>query len=123
MPRGSTSRTWLDLGNPMNLTIRGHIRAMGYTDYDMGRPVIGVCNPWSEINPGHVHLRTLAEAAKHGIIAQGGVPFEINTIGLCDGIAQGHEGMKRILPELAWYPCIVVVLGHLDGVFRKSLAS
>ncbi len=51
------------------------------------------------MNPGHVHLRTLAEAAKAGIRMAGGVPFEVNTIALCDGIAQGHLGMRRILPS------------------------
>jgi len=78
---------------------RALLRAVGLTDRDFEKPFIGVINTWSEINPGHVHLRALAEAAKNGIRAGGGVPFEVNTIGLCDGIAQGHEGMKRILPS------------------------
>jgi dihydroxy-acid dehydratase len=78
---------------------RALLRSLGLTDEDFQKPFIGVINTWSEINPGHVHLRTLAEAAKQGIRAGGGVPFEVNTIGLCDGIAQGHEGMKRILPS------------------------
>ncbi|MBI5968276.1 MAG: dihydroxy-acid dehydratase [Deltaproteobacteria bacterium] len=78
---------------------RALLRALGLTDRDFEKPFIGVINTWSEINPGHVHLRALAEAAKQGIRAAGGVPFEVNTIGLCDGIAQGHEGMKRILPS------------------------
>jgi dihydroxy-acid dehydratase len=78
---------------------RALLRALGLTNEDFEKPFIGVINTWSEINPGHIHLRTLAEAAKQGVRARGGVPFEINTIGLCDGIAQGHEGMKRILPS------------------------
>ena len=78
---------------------RALLRSLGLTDRDLEKPFIGVINTWSEINPGHVHLRTLAEAAKQGIRAEGGVPFEMNTIGMCDGIAQGHEGMKRILPS------------------------
>ena len=78
---------------------RALLRALGLTDRDFERPFIGVINTWTEINPGHVHLRALAEAAKQGIRSGGGVPFEINTIALCDGIAQGHEGMKRILPS------------------------
>jgi dihydroxy-acid dehydratase len=78
---------------------RGLLRAVGCIPEDFDKPFIGVINSWSEINPGHVHLRTLAEAAKQGIRAEGGVPFEMNTIGMCDGIAQGHEGMKRILPS------------------------
>lgn len=78
---------------------RALLRALGLTDADFGKPFIGVINTWSEINPGHVHLRQLAEAVKQGIRAKGGLPFEINTIALCDGIAQGHEGMKYILPS------------------------
>ena len=95
------------MGKRSDLVIRGDaraanralLRAVGLTDEDFEKPFIGVINTWSEINPGHIHLRTLSEAAKQGIRAGGGVPFEVNTIGLCDGIAQGHEGMKRILPS------------------------
>jgi dihydroxy-acid dehydratase len=83
MPRGSISRRWVD-PNPLNLTVRGHIRAMGYTDYDMARPIIGVCNPWSELNPGHWHFKTLAEAVKRGIWAAGGFPLEFPTISMCE---------------------------------------
>ncbi len=78
---------------------RALLRALGLTDADFDKPFIGVINTWSEINPGHVHLRQLAEAVKQGIRTKGGIPFEINTIALCDGIAQGHEGMKYILPS------------------------
>lgn len=90
-----------------NLIIRGEaraanralLRALGLNDRDFEKPFIGIINTWSEINPGHVHLRILAEAVKQGIRAAGGIPFEVNTIALCDGIAQGHEGMKYILPS------------------------
>jgi len=78
---------------------RALLRSLGLIDSDFEKPFIGVINTWSEIHPGHVHLRTLAKAVKQGIFAEGGVPFEINTIALCDGIAQGHEGAKRILPS------------------------
>ena len=84
MARAPFSRAWLDLDNPLNLTVRGHVRAMGFTDYDMGRPVIGVCNPWSEINPGHWHFKTLVEAVKRGIWAAGGFPLEFPTISMCE---------------------------------------
>ena len=57
---------------------------MGFTDYDMGRPIIGVCNPWSELNPGHWHFKTLAEAVKRGIWAAGGFPLEFPTISMCE---------------------------------------
>jgi len=78
---------------------RALLRSLGLTDRDFEKPFIGVINTWSEINPGHIHLRGLAEAAKTGIRTAGGVPFEVNTIALCDGIAQGHLGMRRILPS------------------------
>ena len=83
MPR-LISRDWVDIGNPMNLTRRGHLRAMGYTDYDMQRPIIGVCNPWSELNPGHWHFRSLGDAVKRGIWAAGGFPLEFPTISMCE---------------------------------------
>jgi dihydroxy-acid dehydratase len=78
---------------------RGLLHALGLTDDDIAKPFIGVINTWSEINPGHVHLRRLASAVKIGVASAGGTPFEVNTIGLCDGIAQGHAGMRAILPS------------------------
>lgn len=84
MPGQSISRAWVDAGNPLNITRRGHLRAMGYTDYDMQRPIIGVCNPWSELNPGHWHFRVLGDAVKRGIWAAGGFPLEFPTISLCE---------------------------------------
>jgi dihydroxy-acid dehydratase len=78
---------------------RALLRSLGLTDKDFDKPFIGIVNTWTEINPGHIHLRTLAEAAKSGVRMAGGIPFEVNTIALCDGIAQGHAGMRRILPS------------------------
>ena len=74
----------IDLNDPMGGTFRGHIRSMGYTDYDMSRPIIGVCNPWSELNPGHWHFRVLGDAVKRGIWAAGGFPLEFPTISMCE---------------------------------------
>jgi dihydroxy-acid dehydratase len=74
----------LDLDNPLDGTFRGHIRSMGYTDFDMSRPIIGVCNPWSELNPGHWHFRALGDAVKRGIWAAGGFPLEFPTISVCE---------------------------------------
>jgi len=73
---------------------RSLFKAMGYTDEELKRPLIGVANPFNEIIPGHIHLRTITEAVKAGIRMAGGVPVEFGTIGVCDGIAMGHEGMK-----------------------------
>jgi dihydroxy-acid dehydratase len=74
----------VDLQDPLDGILRGHIRSMGYTDFDMSRPIIGVCNPWSELNPGHWHFRALGDAVKRGIWAAGGFPLEFPTISLCE---------------------------------------
>lgn len=78
---------------------RSLLKAVGLTDEEISRPFIGVVNSWNEIIPGHIHLDKLAEAVKAGIRMAGGVPFEFNTIGICDGIAMGHTGMKNSLPS------------------------
>jgi dihydroxy-acid dehydratase len=68
--------------------------AMGYTREEIERPIIGVVNSQNEIVPGHMHLDGVAAAVKAGVLAAGGTPVEFPTIGICDGIAMGHEGMK-----------------------------
>jgi len=78
---------------------RSLLKAMGIIDNEMDRPFIGVVNSWSELIPGHIHLDKLGESVKAGIRLAGGVPFEFSTIGICDGIAMGHEGMKYSLPS------------------------
>ena len=71
--------------------------AMGYTDEELGRPLVGVCCAKNEIIPGHFELDRIAEAAKAGVRMAGGTPIEFPAIGVCDGIAMGHEGMKYSL--------------------------
>ncbi len=78
---------------------RSLLRAVGCTRADMDKPFIGIVNSFSEIVPGHIHLRDIAEAAKAGVRSGGGVPFEVNTIAVCDGIAMNHAGMKYSLPS------------------------
>jgi len=78
---------------------RSLLRALGCTRTDMERPFIGIINSFSEIVPGHIHLRDIAEAVKEGVRSGGGVPFEANTIAVCDGIAMNHPGMKYSLPS------------------------
>lgn len=78
---------------------RALLKSVGVTDSDMEKPFIGVANAWNDIVPGHKHLRDLAEKVKQGIREAGGVPFEFGTIGICDGIAMGHEGMSYSLPS------------------------
>ena len=78
---------------------RSLLRAVGCTRAEMGKPCIGIINSFSEIVPGHIHLRDIAEAVKAGVRSGGGVPFEVNTIAVCDGIAMNHPGMKYSLPS------------------------
>ncbi|MDR2047224.1 MAG: dihydroxy-acid dehydratase [Clostridiales bacterium] len=76
---------------------RSLLKSLGLTDGEMERPFIGVVNSWNEIVPGHTGLDRIARAVKDGIRAAGGVPFEFNTIAVCDGIAMGHGGMRYSL--------------------------
>jgi dihydroxy-acid dehydratase len=78
---------------------RALFKAMGYTDEELAGPIIGVANSFNEIIPGHIHLRTIAEAVKSGIRAAGGTPVEFGIPGVCDGIAMGHTGMHYSLPS------------------------
>jgi len=78
---------------------RALLRAVGVGSNDFSKPFIGVVNSFNEVVPGHIHLRNIAEAVKAGIRNQGGVPFEFDTIGVCDGIAMNHPGMKYSLPS------------------------
>ena len=76
---------------------RALFKAMGYTDEEIARPLIGVANSANEIIPGHIHLDRIVQAVKDGIRMAGGTPVEFSTIGVCDGIAMGHLGMKYSL--------------------------
>ena len=79
---------------------RSLLRATGLVKTgDFSKPFIGVCNSFDEIIPGHVHLDKVADLIKKAIRKAGGIPFEFNTIGVCDGIAMGHNGMKYSLPS------------------------
>jgi len=78
---------------------RSLLYAVGCTREEMDKPFIGIINSFSEIVPGHIHLRDIAEAVKAGVRSGGGVPFEVNTIAVCDGIAMNHPGMKYSLPS------------------------
>ncbi len=78
---------------------RSLLRSLGVTDTEMDRPFIGIANSFNTIVPGHTHLQMLAHRVREGIAAGGGTPFEFNTIGICDGIAMGHIGMRYSLPS------------------------
>lgn len=94
----------------------GHVKSAR----DMQKPFIAICNSYIDIVPGHVHLRELADVAKEAIREAGGIPFEFNTIGVDDGIAMGHIGMRYSLPsrELIADSAETVINAHwFDGVF------
>jgi len=76
---------------------RSLLKACGIKDEDMGKPFIGIANSYVDIVPGHVHLYEVGQLVKQSVRAAGGVPFVFNTIGICDGIAMGHTGMKYSL--------------------------
>ncbi|MCF0248447.1 MAG: dihydroxy-acid dehydratase, partial [Synergistes sp.] len=98
---------------------RSLMKAAGYTDWEIDRPWIGVANAYNAIIPGHVHLRNITEAVKAGIYAAGGLPIEFPVIGVCDGIAMNHEGMKFSLPsrELIMDSVEIMSRGHaFDGL-------
>ena len=78
---------------------RALLRSLGITDREMGQPFIGIANAYNTIVPGHLHLRSISQKVQEGVAAAGGVPFEFGTIGICDGIAMGHEGMRYSLPS------------------------
>jgi len=78
---------------------RSLLHAVGWASSEIDKPLIGIINSFSEIVPGHIHLRDIAQAVKAGVRSGGGVPFEVNTIAVCDGIAMNHPGMKYSLPS------------------------
>jgi dihydroxy-acid dehydratase len=78
---------------------RSLLYALGCTRNEFDKPFIGIINSYSEIVPGHMHLREISAAVKDGVRNAGGVPFEVNTIAVCDGIAMNHAGMKYSLPS------------------------
>jgi len=76
---------------------RSLLRALGLNDESLKKPFIGIVNSYTEIVPGHIHLNEIAKCVKEGVLEAGGVPFEFNTIAVCDGIAMNHQGMKYSL--------------------------
>ena len=78
---------------------RALYKSMGYSDYDLGRPLIGIANSWNRVVPGHYNLNLVSEYVKQGIFQAGGTPVEFGVIGACDGLAQGHRGNYYILPS------------------------
>ncbi|MBI2205003.1 MAG: dihydroxy-acid dehydratase [Candidatus Rokubacteria bacterium] len=115
------SRTLLDGAD--RAAARTYFRAVGFTDEDLSRPLIGVAHCWIEITPCNSNHRKMADKVKEGVRAAGGTPIEFNTISVTDGIAMGTEGMKASLISRDWIADSVelVVRGHLlDGLVTIS---
>jgi dihydroxy-acid dehydratase len=111
------------LAGPDRAPARAMLKAVGFTDVDLSRPIIGVANTWIEVMPCNFHLRRLSERVKAGIRAAGGTPIEYNTIAVSDGISMGTEGMKASLisREVIADSIELVARGHLfDGVVALS---
>src|SRR5947208_9643690 len=108
---------------PDRAPARAMLKAVGYTDEDLSRPLVGVANTWIEVMPCNSHLRRLSEKVKAGIRAAGGTPIEYNTIAVSDGISMGTEGMKASLisREVIADSIELVARGHLfDAVVALS---
>jgi len=108
---------------PGRAPARAMLKAVGFTDDDLSRPLVGVANTWIEVMPCNYHLRRLSEKVKAGIRAAGGTPIEYNTIAVSDGIAMGTEGMKASLisREVIADSIELVARGHLfDAVVALS---
>src|SRR6202522_1035425 len=104
---------------PSRAGARAMLKAVGFTDQDLKRPLIGVANTWIEIGPCNYHLRELAASVKQGIRSAGGTPMEFNTVSISDGITMGTEGMKMSLVsrEVIADSIELMARGHMfDGI-------
>jgi len=98
---------------------RSLLRACGLKDEDFDKPFIGIANSFTDVVPGHIHLNQLVDEVKKGVISSGGIPFEFNTMAICDGIAMNHVGMKYSLPsrEIVASTVESMAMGHsFDGL-------
>ena len=94
---------------------RSLFRALGLTTKEIEQPFVGIVNSFNEVVPGHIHLRSIAEAVKAGVRSAGGTPLEFNTIGVCDGIAMGHLGMRFSLPSRELIADSVEIMAQAHG--------
>jgi dihydroxy-acid dehydratase len=104
---------------PNRAPARAMLKAIGFSDSDLSRPIIGIANTWTEIGPCNFHLRELAAAVKHGVREAGGTPMEFNTVSISDGITMGAEGMRTSLVsrEIIADSIELVARGnHFDGL-------
>ncbi|MGD2200838.1 MAG: dihydroxy-acid dehydratase [Candidatus Bathyarchaeota archaeon] len=97
---GSLRRRSSEVFDGLDRTVnRSLMKGVGLIDGDLEKPLVAIANSWNEIVPGHIHLDGLATQVKRGVVEAGGTPLEFNTIGVCDGIVMGHEGMRMSLPS------------------------
>jgi dihydroxy-acid dehydratase len=102
---------------------RALLKALGVSQEDMDKPFIGIANSYNTIVPGHMHLDRVGKAAAEGVRTAGGIPFEFNTIAVCDGLVMGHEGMKYSLPSrdiIADSVELMVQAHRFDGVLMVT---
>ena len=114
-----TTRSKAVVSGPNRAGHRAHLRSLGLTDDDFERPFIGIANSWNEMHPGHAHLKSLAEEVKKGVWQAGGIPWEFNTIALCDGLVHGHPGMRFTLPSRDFIADSIEIMvqgQQLDGI-------
>jgi len=112
-------RSQENLKRPESSMARALWKSMGYSDFDLSRPLIGVANSWNRVVPGHYNLNLVSDYVKQGIAQAGGTPVEFGVIAACDGIANGHAGMHFILPSrelIANDVETMVEAHHLDAV-------
>lgn len=102
--------------------LKAHLCSCGVDYKSMDKPIIAIANSWNEVVPGHVHLRELSERVKKGVREAGGLPLEFNTIAVCDGIAQGHEGMRYSLPSRETIADSVEIMVKGHGMFDGMVA-
>jgi len=100
MNKPKSSVLFSDEYQPMGLIRGGILKGLGIDDSELrSKPFIGIANSWTEFNPGHAHLRAIAESVKEGVRSAGGLPFEFNVPAPCDSIAMGNDGMRFILAQ------------------------
>jgi len=108
---------------PNRAPARAMFKAIGFSDEDLSKPIVGIANTWTEVGPCNYHLREIAEAVKQGVRAAGGTPMEFNTIAISDGITMGSEGMRASLVsrEVIADSIELVARGHMfDGLVALS---
>ena len=107
------------LERPYGVTYRSLFKSMGYSDYDLDRPLIGIANSWNTSTPGHYNLNRVSEYVKQGIYQAGGTPVEFGVIGPCDSMGCGNDGMHYCLPArdvIANEVEIMARVTHVDGL-------